>query len=237
MTTPRLVFLLLLVLPLRANELLVAAASDLSPMGPAITKGAAQAGITIRLTFASSGSLAQQIENGAPYDVFLSASEDYVIGLAAKGLVERATVVQYGTGRLGMFSPVISLRSLDALRDKQILHIAMANPDHAPYGAAARQALEAKSLWAELKSKLVYGENVRQALQFVESGNADAVLTSWTLLKGRGLLVPADLHAPLRQVGAVVHSSTEKASAQRFLNFLASAEGRKILVSGGLFPP
>jgi molybdate transport system substrate-binding protein len=88
-----------------------------------------------------------------------------------------------------------------------------------------------------LQPKIVYGENVRQAMQFAESGNADAVITSWTLLIGRGVLLPAEWHDPIRQTGGVVKGSGQAALARQFLKFLTGAEGRKILQSGGLFPP
>ena len=97
--------------------------------------------------------------------------------------------------------------------------------------------LENRGLWKDIEPKVVYGENVRQALQFAESGNAEAVITSWTLLLGRGKLLPAEWHAPIRQAGGVVKSSAQPAAARRFLKFLTSFEGRTILQRGGLFPP
>jgi len=219
----------------RGADLLVAAASDLAPFTPAFEKSFTTA--KLRFTTASSGSIARQIENGAPYDVFLSASEQYVKDLTAKGLLDPASVVVYATGRLGLWSPGGLATSIDDLAKPQIQHIAIPNPEFAPYGIAARKALETRGLWKQIQAKIVYGENVRQALQFGESRNADVVITSWTLLKDRGVLLPAELHDPIRQAGGVVTTTKQVEAANQFLRFLCGAQGRKILESGGLFAP
>lgn len=214
----------------RADDLLIAAASDLAPLAPKLEKAYRE---KIRFTLASSGSLKQQIENGAPFDVFLSANEKYVQDLAAGGFVVDATV--YAIGRIALWSPNGSVSSLADLRKKSVIHLAIPNPQHAPYGVAARAALESRGLWKDVERKIVYGENVRQALQFAESGNADAVITSWTLLIGKGVLLPAEWHSPIRQTGAIVKSSTQADAARRFLKFLTGAEAQKIFKNGGLF--
>jgi molybdate transport system substrate-binding protein len=230
--------LLLAIVPAPAADLLVASASDLAPLQQRLEDGYLRAsGQRVRFTFASSGSLAQQIRNGAPYDVLLSADERYVQDLAATHQTDAASVAIYAYGRLGLWSRDGSVRSLDDLRKPEVKHLAIANPEHAPYGVAARKALETRGLWKIVEPKLVYGENVRQALQFAESGNADAVITSWTLLQGRGVLLPAEWHDPIRQAGGIVTSSTQPEAARRFLQFLAGPAGRKILQDGGLFPP
>jgi molybdate transport system substrate-binding protein len=221
----------------RAGDLIVAGASDLSPLTSNLEQGFEKAAHQkIRFSLASSGSLAQQIENGAPFDVFLSADERLVKELVASGHLE-PDILTYATGRLGLWSKDGRVRSLEDLKKPQVLHLAIANPDHAPYGVAARKALETQGLWREIQLKIVYGENVRQAMQFAESGNADAVITSWTLLIGRGILLPAAWHDPIRQAGGVVKGSSQAVVARTFLKFLTSAEGRKLLESGGLFPP
>jgi molybdate transport system substrate-binding protein len=214
----------------RAADLLIAAASDLAPLAPKIEKAYKE---KIRFTLASSGSLKQQIENGAPFDVFLSANEQYVKDLAAAGLVTDSTI--YAIGRIALWSPNGSVASFADLKKKSVTHLAIPNPEHAPYGLAARQALESQGVWKDVEPKIVYGENVRQALQFAESGNVEAVITSWTLLIGKGTLLPAAWHAPIRQTGAVVKSSTQPDSARRFLKFLLSPEAQKILNDGGLW--
>jgi molybdate transport system substrate-binding protein len=221
----------------RAADLIVAGASDLAPLTLALEQGFERAAHTkVRFTLASSGSLAKQIENGAPFDVFLSADERNVKELVAGGHLDADTVF-YATGRLGLWSKDGRVRSLEDLKRASVIHLAIANPEHAPYGIAARKALETQGLWSEVQPKIVYGENVRQAMQFAESGNADAVITSWTLLIGRGVLLPAEWHDPIRQTGGVVKGSGQAALARQFLKFLTGAEGRKILQSGGLFPP
>jgi molybdate transport system substrate-binding protein len=226
--------ILLALAPAHAADLIVAAASDLAPLSAALEKGFTAA--HVKFTLASSGSLKQQIENGAPFDVFLSANDQYVTDLAKSGQVDKSTVIIYATGRLALWSRDGSVKSLDDLKKPEVKHLAIPNPEHAPYGVAARQALENRKLWKEIEPKIVYGENVRQALQFAESGNADAVITSWTLLKGRGILLPDSWHQPIRQAGAVVKSSAQPALARDFLKFLTGPEGKKILDSAGLTP-
>jgi molybdate transport system substrate-binding protein len=219
---------LLLCCSLRADDLLVAAASDLAPIAPKLEHAYKE---KIRFTLASSGSLKQQIENGAPFDVFLSASEQYVRDLG--GLVTDATV--YATGRIALWSPNGAVTSLADLRKSTVTHLSIPNPQHAPYGVAAKEALESQGVWKDVEPKIVYGENVRQALQFAESGNVEAVITSWTLLIGKGTLLPAEWHSPIRQTGAVVKSSHQPEAARRFLKFLTSPEAKKILKDGGLW--
>lgn len=223
--------------PARAADLLVAGASDLAPLTTPLDQEFERLFHTrVRFTLASSGSLARQVENGAPFDVFLSADERTVKELAAAGHLEPDVII-YATGRLGLWSKDGRVRSLEDLKKPGVIHLAIANPEHAPYGIAARKALEAQGMWREVQPKIVYGENVRQAMEFAESGNADAVITSWTLLIGRGVLLPAEWHDPIRQAGGVVKSSAQGGVARQFLKFLTSAEGRKILAGGGLFPP
>jgi len=234
---------LLALAPARAADLIVAAASDIAPLTASIEKAFTAQHVLppgfrlVRFSLGSSGSLMHQIQNGAPFDVFLSANDSYVEELARTGAVDPSSVVIYATGRLALWSRDGSVKSLDDLKSAKVVHIAIANPEHAPYGVAAKQMLENRGLWSAIQPKIVYGENVSQALQFAETGNADAVIISWTLLKGRGILLPASWYPPIRQAGAVVKSSSHAAAAREFLKFLLSAEGRKILESGGLFPP
>src|SRR5580692_4558125 len=217
----------------RAADLVVAAASDLTPLAAAIQKGFGP----VKFTFGSSGTLAKQIENGAPFDAFLSANDQYVKELAASGHLDPATVTVYATGRVALWSRDGSVKSIEDLKKPGVKYVAIPNPEHAPYGVAARKALETRGEWKDVQPKIVYGENVSQALQFAESGNADAVITSWTLLIGRGVLLPAEWHDPIRQAGGVVKGSTQPTTARQFLKFLLNAEGQRILQSGGLFSP
>jgi molybdate transport system substrate-binding protein len=221
------------------NELLVAAAADLAgveqPLRQAFTRAT---GVRVRFILGSSGMLARQIEQGAPYDAFLSANERFVGELAKAGRLEPDSVRTYAFGRLGLWSRNAEVKRLEQLREARFLHLAIANPAHAPYGAAARELLEKAGLWQALQPKVVYGENVREALQFAESGNADAAITAWSLVYDRGgILLPDTGHAPIRQTAGVVAGSPNAAAARRFLEFLASEEGRRILAAHGLGVP
>ena len=193
----------------------------------------------MRFVFGSSGMLAQQIENGAPYDLFLSADEALVHGLAAHGRVQPASVTAYATGRLGLWSAEQRLKSVEELSDARFRIIAIANPRHAPYGAAAQALLTSLGLWTGLQPRLVLAENVRQAYEFAATGNADAALASWTLLhdKPGALQLSASLHPPIRQSGAIVTSTARAAEARAFLAFLIAPSGQAILQAGGLYPP
>lgn len=182
--------------------------------------------------------LARQIENGAPYDLYLSANEDFVRDLARTGRLEPDSVRAYATGRLGLWSPGAGLKDLRDLLKPEVRHIAIANPRHAPYGLAAEQLLRKRGLWDKLQPRLVLGENVRQAFEFARTGNADAVITSWTLLADQGgVLLPAADHAPIRQSGGVVRGAGNARAARAFLEFLAGPEGQRLLSRYGLFPP
>lgn len=222
-----------------AEPLLVAAAADLSPLEPALTKAFLHAtGIRVRFVLGSSGMLARQIEQGAPYDVFLSANEKFVADLTKQGRLEPESVGTYAYGRVGLWSKSGSVRSLAELAGPAVLHLAIANPAHAPYGLAAEEVLKNQRLWGKIQAKVVYGENVRQALEYAQSGNADAVITAWSLLWDRGgILLPESWHSPIRQACGVVKSTGRRVEAKKFLGFLASPEGRAILKRYGLFPP
>jgi molybdate transport system substrate-binding protein len=216
-------------------QILVAAAADLAPLEADLSKGFE--GATVRFVFASSGTLARQIQNGAPFDVYLSANEQFVKELAASGHLLPDSVQVYALGRLGLWSKSGRIRSLSDLLAAGILHVAIANPAHAPYGLAAKQVLENQGLWPGLSKKLVYGENVRQTLQFAESGNADAAITAWSLVFGRnGILLPAEWHSPIRQSGGIVRNSKNRETARRFLAFLTGPRGRDLLEKHGLSP-
>jgi molybdate transport system substrate-binding protein len=210
-------------------ELLVAAASDLSSIQSLLADGFAA---PVRFTFGSSGMLTRQIENGAPFDVFLSASEEFTDQLLKKNRIDRDSRRVYAIGRLALWSSLGSFRTAADLRRARV--IAIANPQHAPYGKAAMQALFQLGLAGELKDRIVFAENVRQALQFAESGNADVAITAWSFVYNRdGVLLPEELHAPLRQIGAVVNKTKNRKQAQAFLDFLVSEKGRALFAQNG----
>jgi molybdate transport system substrate-binding protein len=220
-------------------ELLIAAAADLSGVQEPLARGFERAtGQKARFTLGASGMLTRQIEQGAPYDVFLSANEAFVADLVKSGRLAPDSVRVYAYGRLGLWSKDGAVKTLADLRNPRVLHLAMANPAHAPYGVAAREMFERLGLWKELEPKVVYGENVRQALEYAESGNADAVITAWSLLFDRGgVLLPDSNHAQIRQAGGVVAGRPHAAAARRFLDYLASPEGRRILTTHGFSVP
>jgi molybdate transport system substrate-binding protein len=225
---------------LAAQPLLVAAAADLAPLETQIIRGYTDSGGgTLRFVFGSSGMLARQIENGAPYDVFLCANDQIVQDLAAHKHLLLESVTGYATGRLGLWVPHGTAVSLAALSDSKIRLIAIANPQHAPYGAAARALLERAGLWTRLQPKILLAENVRQAYEYARTGNADAVITSWTLLRSESgaKLLPAAGDPPIRQSGGVVMGTQRELQARAFLRFLLCPAGQKILQAGGLFPP
>jgi len=222
-----------------SQPLLVAAASDLMRVAPGLESAfERKTGIKVRFVTAASGLLARQIEQGAPYDVYLSANQAFVSSLVASGGLLGDSVRGYARGRLGLWSRGGGFRTVEALADPRLRHLAMANPLHAPYGRAARELLESKGLWSKLEPEVVYGENVRQALEYAESGNAEAVITAWALVyDANGVLLPDTGHKPILQSGGVVARSARRQDAVRFMDFLTGPEGRALLVSHGFSPP
>ncbi|MGH9667119.1 MAG: molybdate ABC transporter substrate-binding protein [Bryobacteraceae bacterium] len=214
----------------------MAAASDLAPLRAPLTGGFQRlTGQTLRFTIGSSGELARQIRSGAPYDVFLSANEKYVKDLSASGFLDPASLTVYAHGRLAIWSKTGEYKTLGDLLKPTALHVAIANPKFAPYGGAAREVLENRGLWRQVERKIVYGENIRETLQYAESGNADAALVAWSLVFDRGgILLPAAWHAPINQEGGVVARSSERGLARRFMTFLTGPGGSKILAAHGL---
>jgi molybdate transport system substrate-binding protein len=221
------------------SSILVAAAADLEPLQNQLAVAFRQAGgSAVKFTLGASGSLAQQIENGAPYDVYLSANESFVKRLADSGRLRADTVQVYAVGRIALWSKSGRVRTMEDLAQPAVRHVAIANPAHAPYGMAARDALKNKGLWDKIEPKLVYGENVQQAFQYAASGNADAVILAWSLVIDKGgVLLSAALHAPIRQSGGVVASSKNGGTARKFMDLLASPAGRAILRQFGFDRP
>lgn len=200
-----------------------------------------QTGTKISLVIASSGKLSQQIIEGAPYDVFASANLVYTEQLVEAKEALKDTLSVYARGRLTMWvKQGDAPKSLEALLEDKYEHVAIANPKHAPYGFAAKEALEAKGLWSKLPNKLVRGSNVRQAMQFAESGNAEVGLVAHSLaLHGGGsfTLVDESLHKPLDQAIIVLSRTSKKAEAVKFIKFLSSDKGRALLAPYGLQAP
>ncbi|MCC6538236.1 MAG: molybdate ABC transporter substrate-binding protein [Bryobacterales bacterium] len=223
---------------------LVAAASDLAPLEAALRELAGTKGLAVKFVFGSSGQLANQIRGGAPYDVLLSANVDYVRSLESEGRLVTGSVKTYARGRLAIYSKRYKILNLQDLTAPKFRAIAIANPAHAPYGVAARQALQSRpeAEWKAVSPRLVYAENVRQALQFAESGNADAALVAWTLVKGRegAVLLPESAHPPILQAVGVVNAraadSDQTARALQFAALLTSRAGQALLRDAGFGP-
>jgi molybdate transport system substrate-binding protein len=228
----------------RAQTLKVAAASDLQFAMPAL---AAQfekdAGAGVNVTFGSSGNFFTQIQNGAPFDVFLSADVNYPRQLEAAGLAERGSVV-YARGRIVLWArndrALDLTRGLTVLGDAGVARVAIANPAHAPYGRAAVAAMERAGVYAGVRGKLVLGENISQAAQFAQSGNADAAIVALSLAlapamkeAGHYVDIPAGSYPPIEQGAAVLRASGQKALAARFVAFLSQPKAVAILESFG----
>jgi molybdate transport system substrate-binding protein len=232
------------------EDVTVAAAADLNyalkDLAQRFTKST---GTEVKLSFGASGNLFSQIQNGAPFDLFFSADSQYPRKLADAGLVDHASVRTYAVGHLVLWVPNgLGLDpqklKMDLLSDPKVQRIAIANPQHAPYGRAAMAALEHFGLKDKVAAKLVQGENISQAAQFVQSGNAQAGLIALSLAlspamkdAGRYWELPSDLYPALSQVAAIVSASKHKAAAEAFLNYVTSPEGRAILQQYGLRAP
>jgi molybdate transport system substrate-binding protein len=230
-------------MPTPAEPLTVAAASDLQTALPdLIERFSAQEGYVVQASYGSSGQFAQQFEQGAGYDVFLSANRDYATKLADAKVLRPDSVRDYARGSLvlAVFKDVEGVATLDDLRKPEVKKIAIANPEFAPYGIAAKQALQEAGLWDELQPKIVPAESVRQALQFVQSGNAEAGLVGKAIAKGDEIRPhPIDdaLYEPIIQALGVRADSANRQKADAFAAFVLSAEGRAILAEHGFGPP
>ena len=215
-----------------AQDLTVAAASDLQAVLPAIaSQFEKDTGHKVALTFGSSGNFYTQIQNGAPFDVFMSADIEYPRRLEQSGVAERGSVLEYATGRIVLWtrrdSGIDLGGGLAVVADARVKRIAIANPAHAPYGRAAVAALRHEQLYDHVQSKFVFGENISQAAQFAQSGNAEVGILALSLALGRALTdagtyveIPADFHPPIEQAAVVVAKSARKALARQFVDLL-----------------
>lgn len=235
------------------TPLRVAAAADLEPVLPPLLDQFQQAtGIHAEATFQASAALTTQVQNGAPFDLFLSADLGYPkrlidAGLAdAAGTADSTTPVVYARGTLVLWTRKDSHLpppSLDLLRGPELKRLAIANPDRAPYGRAAVAALTSLKLYDIFKPRLVTAENISQAAQFVDSGNADAGLISLTSAlsprlsaSGTYFVIPRELYPPIEQGAVIVSNTSQRAAAHKLLGFLLSAPIQAQLAKGGLTP-
>ena len=227
----------------------MAAASDLQAVLPTLAaRFEQQTGVSVRLTLGSSGNFFSQLQNGAPFDVFLSADLDYPERLIAAGLGLRDSLYAYATGRIVVWARKDTgldlRRGLQALTDPRVRRIAIANPAHAPYGRAAVAALRHERLYDAVKSQFVLGENISQTAQFVQSGNAEAGILALSLalapaLKRSGVYIeiPATFHPPIRQGAVVLTASRHQASARQFLEFMKRPDIAQLLRDSGFGAP
>jgi len=233
-----------------AQEITVAAAADMSSVLPQLVAAYAdKTGQPVKLSFGASGSLTNQIENGAPFDVFFSADEQYPQQLIKEDLALKDTLYRYAVGRLVLWIPadsplVLSELGISALLDPSIKKIAVANPKTAPYGRAAEATLRHFGIYDKVSSRLVVGENIAQAAQFVESGNAQAGLIALSHAlapalrdRGRYWKVPLDAYPTLNQAAVVLSHSKQKDAARKFLDFVRTPEAASLLTNSGFSLP
>lgn len=234
----------------RSAELVVAAAADLGTALKEISGGyEKKTGVKVKLSFGASGALAQQIQNGAPFDLFFSADMDYPRQLVAAGHADGASLYQYAVGKLVLWVPAdssldVEHRGVNILIDPSVKKIAIANPQHAPYGRAAEATLKHYALYNQVADRLVLGENVSQAAQFVESGNAQAGFVALAhamapSMQGKGKYweVPKVAYPPLAQGVVVLTHTQHRKEAAAFLEYIKTKEIAGLLRKYGFEVP
>jgi molybdate transport system substrate-binding protein len=244
-----LVWIMALAMPTPA-QITVAAAADLNAVLTEIAANYEKSGGgTVRLSFGSSGNLFNQIQNGAPFDVFFSADLDYPNKLIDAGLGEKSSLYRYAVGQIVLWvsasSPLdVEHRGMRILLDLSVKKIALANPEHAPYGRAAVAALRHFGLYEKVADRFVLGENVSQAAQFVESGNAQVGFLALSHAvapgmkeKGRYWIIPSDSYPALQQAVVILSHSSQKAEAAAFLQYLRKPEATAMLRHYGFSVP
>jgi molybdate transport system substrate-binding protein len=225
----------------------VAAAADLEPVLPPILKQFQQAtGIAAEATYQASATLAAQIQSGAPFDLFLSADTGFPKGLIDAGIADGPSPTIYAKGTLVLWTRKDSHLpppSLDLLRSPALKRLSIANPESAPYGRAAVATLNNLKLHALLEPRLVTAQNIAQAAQFVDSGNADAGLISLTsamtprlAANGDYFVIPRDLYPPIEQAAVVIKQTRQQAAARRLLDYLLTPSIQAELANSGLTP-
>ena len=232
-----------------AEEITIAAASDLSfAFREIATEYEKSSGNQVRLTLGSSGNFYAQIQNGAPFDLYFSADIAYPRKLEEAGLTVPGSLYQYAVGRIvlwtGKESHLDLSKGLEILREPTVKKIAIANPKHAPYGRAAVAAMEYFKVYDQVKEKLILGENISQAAQFIESGACDIGIIALSLaiapaMKSKGTYweVPAEAHPALEQGAVILKSSKQQESAKQFLEFIKGPQGQEIMKRYGFTLP
>ncbi len=232
-----------------ADELAIAAASDLNyAFKELVTEYEKATGNRVKLTLGSSGNFYAQIQNGAPFDLYFSADINYPKKLEEAGLTVPGSLYRYAIGRIVLWTGYAShlnvAKGFETLRDPAVKKIAIANPKHAPYGRAAVAAMEHFKVYADVRDRLVLGENISQAAQFIESGACEVGVIALSLalaptMKTKGLYweVPADAHPPLEQGAVILKSSKHQQAAMQFIEFLKSEPGQEVMRRYGFTLP
>ncbi len=222
------------------REILVSAASDLTKALTEIAKLYEQKkAVKVTLNFGSTGKLTRQIEQGAPVDVLMAADVSFVNRLDKKGLIVPQTKRVYARGRIALWTrkdSALNVKSVNDLTSANVKRLAIANPDHAPYGRAAKQALIKAGVWKALKNKVVFADNIAQTLQYAETGNADVAIVALSLCigsSGRWTLIPETLHPPIDQALAVIKGSKNESLAKDFAAFISSKEAQAVMKNYG----
>lgn len=232
-----------------AQSITVAAAADLQFAMPEIAAGfQKQTGKEIKLIYGSSGNFFQQIQNGAPFDLFFSANLDYPKQLESSGLIAPGSYYQYAKGKIVLWvandSKINISPGLKSLLDPAVKKIAVANPQHAPYGQAAVSALQSEGIYDKVKDKIVTGENISQTASYVVSGAADAGVIALSLAlspnmkdKGRYVEIPSAEYPPINQACVILNSSKNKETAQQFLSYIKTKAVAETLQRYGFAMP
>ena len=230
--------------PPTAVTLTVSAASDLRDVFPEIGQAwEAETGHSLRFNFGSTGQLAQQIARGAPVDVFAAANRQFVDDLDREGLVFPETKALYGVGRITLWQreeASLDINRLEDLLKPEVRRVAIANPNHAPYGTAAKEALEAAGIWEEIQPKLIFGENISQTQQYAMTGNVDVAIAALSISvekPGRWELISDTLHHPLEQMLAVPKNAPYPQEAKEFAAFINGEQGRPLMEKYGFVVP
>jgi len=222
------------------REVTIAAAANLSEVFQEVGRQfEAASGIHPVFSFASTAQLAVQIENGAPFDVFAAADVDHVDLLVKKGLLAAGSRAVYATGILALWIPPQSAARINRPEDlvqPDVKVIAVAKPELAPYGLAARETLQKLGIWGKVEPRVVYADNIGMAKQYGSSGNADAVFTAYSLVlkeQGKVIQVRDELHAPIDQALGIVAASKNRDAAREFADYILTGKGREILRTSG----
>ena len=236
--------------PARRGKVRVAAAADLNAAFPdLIMRFGASHDVDVSVSYGSSGNFYAQLINEAPFDMFLSADVSYPNQLAARGLTLPQSEFTYAIGRIVVWAPASSTldvehEGLQVLTQASIKHVAIANPEHAPYGRAAVAAMQSAGVYDRVKPKLVVGENIAQTMQFVQSGAAEVGIVALSLVlapnvddKGRRFDIPASTYPRLEQGGTILKAAADVDAARAFRGFLLSADGQAILKQYGFSLP